>query len=205
MNKIFKSIIAASLAVLTSYSVHAQEFLCVSLENTTPEVLNKTLEKSGAKLVKNKSNKLVNIYVFKHSLIPGATNAATYWNEKGEWVGLRVGFEYNQYENLGLRKNLVQKYGSPTKIVDFFGEKNEVSLFTKEHFFDKAYWNIGNVRLDFDANNFTEKLKVSDDPWSDNREGLHISFKHIERSKELTNKVGNKIDEVNKEKWKGVF
>lgn len=197
----------AILAFCAMNVVSAQEFLGIALKDTNKTVLNKKIEDAGGKLLTSQSNAFVYVYVFKNSKIPSAVNAATYWNEKGEWVSLRLGFQHDTYNNQALRKSLVEKYKEPRKGGKDIKWTNSSSAFDGEYFGGKALWEFPEFTIEYDADSFKPKLPSSMDERSSfhSRESYHVLFRHNQRYNTLKDNLQQKIDESNKSKWKGIF
>ena len=194
----FKKIIITLITLLSFHSAFALEFLDTTLENLNRTELKELLIHNGAKLTKKDT--LVDTFSLKNSKIPYAEWALAYFNPKGDFVGLKIGFGYDDHNLINLRKALVKKYGSNYVFTEFFGEHLNSNALDKDFFSDKAIWKFANnTSIEFNSSTFDQNRL------SDLSSFAFLFFRHDERKSILINQLKEQSKRTDDDKFKGVF
>lgn len=194
-----KKILVATSLFLSVNSAFALDFLGVTLEDLNRKEMTEVLKKNGAKL-KNKES-LIDIFSLKTSKIPYAEWAVAYYNKKNEFVGLKIGFDYDDHNLINLRKTLVEKYGRQYKVKDFFKESPGHDELEKKLFNDIAIWKFpNNTSIEYNADGHEQY----DNP-RDLESYAFLFFRHDARKEELLEQLSEDSKKNDDKKFKGIF
>lgn len=141
--KLIRNTFIAIAIITSSITSHALEFMGENINKMNAEQLDKFLISKGAKRVSN--NGITAIYDLSKSSIPHSFGARTFVNQKKEFVGLEILFEYDPNAAQNLRRALSEKY-------------NLGSNFAGQHFFDKKTWKVGkDTSIEFNSHSSDQK------------------------------------------------
>lgn len=195
-----KLLFAISLSM--AFSANATEFLGINLESSTPNQLHAVLQKSGANLLEKESTSLMQLYQMKNSDIPNAVNLVTYWNEKKEFVGLRIGFSGYSHEQNALLKNLVSKFGEAKNIsIDSLNNKKLPNDYrAKENY----TWIEDQLIINMNTEHFKTLVTPGYNRAFDSfTEKYFLRFIHPKRLEGLKKYLNTQVNAADSNTWKG--
>lgn len=197
-----KTLITLAISICSTSSF-ALEFLGQTLENTPRHTLHQLLIENGGKVVKE--TPLSTTYRLQgksDSNIPYATWAKIFYAPNEQFVGLNLGFPYDQTYYLNIRRGLLEKYGRPTTNGSFSNRSN----FTNEFFSGDVKWVFPNkTSIEYNAPHVPSLEPREIRSLNLPNTTMSLFYRHDARSEELKNALKEQHYKSEEKKIKKVF